>query len=207
MTQENLEADVANMKFDAGVGEDPFAKVKGSITGLVCQLQDECSSEVNQKACFNEETSKATDKEDLDADTAKHSSTLETAVFRYATLDVEISTLQSELRVLSKRQLHMVAESVSEGHPDKICDQVSDVMIDAYLSCDTKCKVACEACVKDNMFTVTGEITVAGKTNHETIVRGVVPNIGFESLIDDLRLRGTVSRQQTEHQHCRQCAC
>ena len=59
-------------------------------------------------------------------------------------------------------------------------------MIDDYLSCDTKCKVACEACVKDNMFTDTGEITVAGKTNHETIVRGIARNIGIDSFIDDL---------------------
>ena len=47
--------------------------------------------------------------------------------------------------------------------------QVSDVVTDACLTCDAKCKVACETCVKDNMFTVIGEITVVGKTNHETI--------------------------------------
>ena len=61
---------------------------------------------------------------------------------------------------------------MNEGHPDKICDQFSDVVLDACLTCDTKCKVASETCVKDNMFMVTGEITVAGK--HETVVRGVI---------------------------------
>ena len=55
------------------------------------------------------------------------------------------------------------SESVNEGHPDKICDQVSDAVLDACLTCDPKCKVACETCVKDNMVMVAGEITVAGK--------------------------------------------
>ena len=77
--------------------------------------------------------------------------------------------------------------------------QVSDVVTDACFTCDAKCKVACETCVKDNMFTVTGEITVAGKTNHETIVRGVVPNIGFESLIDDL---SSVDSKRLNYQDC-----
>ena len=77
--------------------------------------------------------------------------------------------------------------------------QVSDVVTDACLTCDAKCKVACETYVKDNMFTVTEEITVAGKTNHETIVRGVVPNIGFESLIDDL---SSVDSKGLNYQDC-----
>ena len=83
------------MKVGAGAGEDSFVKVKGLITRLI------------DKPYCDEETSTAAEKEDLEADTAKHSSTLETAVFRYATLDGKISTLQSELGVLSKRQLHI----------------------------------------------------------------------------------------------------
>ena len=129
--KENLEADVANMKFDAGAGEDPFMKVKGSITELINRLFEEISSEATQKACYDEETSKATDKENLDADTGKRSSTHETAVSRSTKAD---------------------PESANEGHPDKICDQISDVILDACLTCDTRCKVACETCVKDNMF-------------------------------------------------------
>ena len=93
-------------------------------------------------------------KEDLEDDTAKHSSTLETVV--------PSST-----------------KSVNEGHPDKICDQFSDIVLDACLTCDTKCKVVSETCVKDNMFMVTGEITVAGKLHHETVVRGVIPQLLF----------------------------
>ena len=64
------------------------------------------------------------------------------------------------------------------GHPDRR-------VLDACLTCDTKCKVACETCVKDNMFVVAGEITVAGKLRHETVVRSVAQNIGTDSFIDD----------------------
>ena len=53
------------------------------------------------------------------------------------------------------------------------------------ITCDAKCKVACETCVKDNMFMVAGEITIAGKCHHETVVRNVVPNIGLDSFMDD----------------------
>jgi len=98
----------AIMKFGAGSGEDPFAKVKGLITDLISRLQAEASSEANQKAYCDEETSKANEKkEDLEAEIAKHSSKLETAVSRSTILDGEISALQSELGALSKRQLQM----------------------------------------------------------------------------------------------------
>ena len=77
-------------------------------------------------------------------------------------------------------------ESTNEGHPDKICDQITDVVIDACLTCDAKYKVACETRVKDNMFMDKGEITVAEKMDHRTVVRGVMPSIEFDSFIDEL---------------------
>jgi len=91
------------------------------------------------------------------------------------------------------------SESVNEGHPDKICDQVSDAVLDACLTCDPKCKVACETCVKDNMVMVAGEITVAGKIDYDTVVRGVVKNIGFDSFIDDL---SSVDSKGLNYQDC-----
>jgi len=91
------------------------------------------------------------------------------------------------------------SESVNEGHPDKICDQVSDAVLDACLTSDPKCKVACETCVKDNMVMVAGEITVAGKIDYETVVRGVVKNIGFDSFIDDL---SSVDSKGLNYQDC-----
>ena len=78
------------------------------------------------------------------------------------------------------------AESVNEGHPDKICDQFSDVVLDACLTCDTKCKVPSKTCVKDNMFMVTGEITVAGKLHHETVVQGVIHQLQHTDQVIDV---------------------
>merc|ERR1712028_179685 len=68
----------------------------------------------------------------------------------------------------------------------KLCDQVSDAVLDACLAVDPKCKVACETCTKDNMVAVMGEITTQSKVDYDAVVRGVVKKIGFNSYIDDL---------------------
>merc|ERR1719199_1271340 len=78
------------------------------------------------------------------------------------------------------------SESVNEGHPDKLCDQVSDAVLDQCLKDDPKCKVACETVTKDNMVAVMGEITTASKVDYDEVVRGVVRKIGFNSYVDDL---------------------
>merc|ERR1712217_950561 len=78
------------------------------------------------------------------------------------------------------------SESVNEGHPDKLCDQVSDAVLDACLTEDPKCKVACETATKDNMVMLAGEITTQAKIDYEKTVRGVVAKIGFDSYVDDL---------------------
>merc|ERR1712139_315502 len=72
------------------------------------------------------------------------------------------------------------------GHPDKLCDQVSDAVLDTCLAEDPKSKVACETATKDNMVAVMGEITTQAKIDYEKVVRGVVAKIGFDSYIDDL---------------------
>merc|ERR1712224_380264 len=78
------------------------------------------------------------------------------------------------------------SESVNEGHPDKICDQVSDAVLDTCLAGDPKSKVACETATKDNMVMVAGEITTQAKIDYEKVVRQVVSKIGFDSYVDDL---------------------
>jgi len=78
------------------------------------------------------------------------------------------------------------SESVNEGHPDKVCDQVSDAVLDTCLTTDPKSKVACETATKDNMVMVAGEITTQAKIDYDKVVRKVVAGIGFDSYVDDL---------------------
>merc|ERR1712019_324676 len=69
---------------------------------------------------------------------------------------------------------------------DKLCDQVSDAVLDTCLTGDPKSKVACETATKDNVVMVAGEITTQTKIDYEKVVRGVVEKIGFDSYVDDL---------------------
>ena len=73
------------------------------------------------------------------------------------------------------------SESVSEGHPDKIADQVSDAILDAIIAEDKKARVACETMVKTGMIVVAGEITTSAWVDIEDIARNVVTNIGYNS--------------------------
>lgn len=73
------------------------------------------------------------------------------------------------------------SESVSEGHPDKIADQISDAVLDALLTVDPRSRVACEAFVKTGMVVVAGEITTTGWVDVEEITRGVIKDIGYNS--------------------------
>merc|ERR1719327_2244289 len=87
---------------------------------------------------------------------------------------------------MPERTFLFSSESVNEGHPDKLCDQVSDSILDTCLTTDPKSKVACETATKDNMVMVAGEITTQAKIDYEKVVRGVVAKIGFDSYVDDL---------------------
>ncbi len=71
------------------------------------------------------------------------------------------------------------SESVSEGHPDKICDQISDAILDAYLRKDPNSRVACESLVKNNNVVIGGEITSSISIDHEQIIRETINNIGY----------------------------
>ncbi|MGH9404711.1 MAG: methionine adenosyltransferase [Terriglobia bacterium] len=71
------------------------------------------------------------------------------------------------------------SESVTEGHPDKICDQISDAVLDAVLREDTRGRVACESMVKDRTVYVMGEITTNAKPDIESLVRETVRGIGY----------------------------
>lgn len=79
------------------------------------------------------------------------------------------------------RDFVFTSESVSEGHPDKIADQISDAVLDALLSEDPHSRVACETFVKTGMVIVGGEITTSGWVDVEQIAREVVKDIGYNS--------------------------
>ena len=84
------------------------------------------------------------------------------------------------------------SESVSEGHPDKVCDQISDAVLDAYLSEDPNSRVACETMIKNNLVIIAGEITSDGNPELETIVRNVINNIGYND--DKLGFNGNTCK-------------
>ncbi|MEM9446648.1 MAG: methionine adenosyltransferase [Verrucomicrobiota bacterium] len=71
------------------------------------------------------------------------------------------------------------SESVGEGHPDKVCDTISDAILDACLAEDSKSRVACETLVKSNMVVVAGELTTRAKIHINQIVRQAIRSIGY----------------------------
>ena len=73
------------------------------------------------------------------------------------------------------------SESVSEGHPDKVADQISDAVLDAMLAQDKRSRVACETLVKTGVAIVAGEVTTEAWVDLEDLVRGVIVDIGYTS--------------------------
>ena len=73
------------------------------------------------------------------------------------------------------------SESVSEGHPDKVCDQISDAILDAYLKEDPNSRVACETMIKNNLVIIAGEITSEANPELEPVVRNVINDIGYNN--------------------------
>ena len=71
------------------------------------------------------------------------------------------------------------SESVSEGHPDKVCDSIADAILDAYLTQDPESRVACEVLCKNDVVVLAGEITSRGTVDHEAVVRQAIREIGY----------------------------
>jgi len=97
------------------------------------------------------------------------------------------------------REFLFSSESVNEGHPDKLADQVSDSVLDACLAEDPYSKVACETACKDNMVMVFGEITTKATVDYEKVVREAVQKIGFDSFEDDL---SSVKSKGLDYKNC-----
>ncbi|MCM1513903.1 MAG: methionine adenosyltransferase [Anaeroplasma bactoclasticum] len=79
----------------------------------------------------------------------------------------------------NKNRRIFTSESVTEGHPDKICDQISDAVLDDILAQDPNARVACEVCVTTGLVLVMGEITTTGYCDVQKIVRSTVEEIGY----------------------------
>ena len=77
-------------------------------------------------------------------------------------------------------KLLFTSESVTEGHPDKMCDQISDAILDAILSQDPMARVACETAVKTGFVMLLGEITTTASVNYDELVRKVILDIGYD---------------------------
>ena len=79
------------------------------------------------------------------------------------------------------RRYFFTSESVSEGHPDKVCDQISDAVLDAFLKQDPTSRVACETLATTDHVTVAGEVTSKGRVDVEQVAREVIQKIGYNS--------------------------
>ena len=80
---------------------------------------------------------------------------------------------------LAKTRHVLTSESVSEGHPDKVCDQISDAILDACLAQDPESRVACEVLTTTNLIVISGEVTTTATVEWEKIARQVVRDIGY----------------------------
>ena len=84
------------------------------------------------------------------------------------------------LKSLKQGHFFFTSESVTEGHPDKLCDSISDSILDACLEQDPYSRVACEAVTKSNMVLIAGEITSSAKIDIDQIVRNRIKEVGYD---------------------------
>src|SRR5512144_2290186 len=82
---------------------------------------------------------------------------------------------------MSSPSLMFTSESVTEGHPDKICDQIADSVLDACLEQDPRSRVACETATKTGYVMLLGEVTTNAVLNYDDLARSVIRDIGYDS--------------------------
>ena len=84
---------------------------------------------------------------------------------------------------------YFTSESVTEGHPDKLCDTISDCILDGYLNLDKNARVAVETFVSGNTITIAGQITANGEIDIEKLVREKIKEIGYDNEKTDMDYR------------------
>jgi len=82
---------------------------------------------------------------------------------------------------MTKQTYQFTSESVSAGHPDKVADQISDAILDAYLAQDPNAKVACECLITTGLLLIAGEVTSTAKVDHTAIAKKVLDRIGYNN--------------------------
>lgn len=88
---------------------------------------------------------------------------------------------------------HFTSESVASGHPDKICDQISDAIVDAALSVDPMSRVAVETLVTTNRIVLAGEVTCVKKLDYEKIARSVIKSLGYDKKLYNFSHKSPIS--------------
>ncbi len=89
------------------------------------------------------------------------------------------SIKKTKLNPMSNTHFHFTSESVSEGHPDKVADQISDAVLDAYLTRDANAKVACECLITTGQLVIAGEVNSTAHVDAIAIAKEVIKNIGY----------------------------
>lgn len=92
------------------------------------------------------------------------------------------------------------SESVTEGHPDKVCDYIADSILDAYLQKDPRSRVACEVLCKENLVIIAGEITSNGQVDHEAVARRTIREIGYTDSSEPFNADGVTVQQYVSKQ-------
>ena len=82
---------------------------------------------------------------------------------------------------MSNQNYFFTSESVTEGHPDKVADAISDSILDAIMTQDTGCRVACETLVTTGLAFIAGEITTTCYVDMPEVVRNTIKEIGYDS--------------------------
>src|SRR5215470_9530105 len=98
-------------------------------------------------------------------------------------VDHAINSKKQEELPLSKKRYLFTSESVTEGHPDKIADQISDAVLDECLKQDPYSRVACETLTATGLVVIAGEITTKAYVDLQTLVRGVIASIGYDNAL------------------------